>query len=126
MMSDFLTLESLGSFAVMVFVVTLVVQFTKSMVKKQFSDYAVRYEAFVVALILVFAWNGYVGFFGGNINEMILKVLLCVFNAMLVTVAAFGSYDVVADPKAEKEWPLGAVDIDKLARDTDSDLGVKF
>jgi len=121
-MSDFLALESLGSFAVMVFVVTLVVQFTKSMVKKKFSDYVVRYEAFVVALILVFAWNGYVGFFGGNINEIILKVLLCVLNAMIVTVAAIGSYDVIADPKAEKKWPAGVVNTGKLVRNADRDL----
>ncbi len=105
MMSDFLTLESLGSFTVMVLVVTLAVQFTKSMVKKKFSDYAVRWEAFIVALILVFAWNGYIGFFSGNANEILLKVLLCIFNAMLVTLAAFGGYEIIADPKAEKKLP---------------------
>lgn len=122
MAQEFLTLESMGSFAVMVFVVALVVQFTKGMVKKKFSDYVVRYEAFVVALILVFAWNGYVGFFGGNINEIILKVLLCVLNAMIVTVAAIGSYDVIADPKAEKKWPAGVVNTGKLVRNADRDL----
>ena len=36
MVSDFLTLESMGSFTVMVLVVSLVVQFTKGLVKRSF------------------------------------------------------------------------------------------
>jgi len=105
MVSDFLTLESMGSFTVMVVVVSLVVQFTKGLVKKRFSDYAVRWQAFIIALILVFAWNWYVGFFSGNANEIPLKVLLCILNAILVTVAAFGSYEVITDFRAKKRRP---------------------
>jgi hypothetical protein len=106
MVSEFITLESLGSFTVMVFVVALVVQFTKGFLKRQFSDYVVRHEAFVVALILVFAWNWYAGFFVGGASEIVLKVLLCVINGMLVALAAIGGYDVIADPRAEKELPF--------------------
>lgn len=121
MTSEFITLESLGSFAIMVFVVAMVVQFTKGFVKKTFSDYAVRYEAFIVALILVFTWNWYAGFFAGGTSELVLKILLCLINAMLVTLTAIGSYDVIADPKAEKEFPLGVIDFDELLNRTDAD-----
>jgi hypothetical protein len=94
-MSDFMTPEMLATFAGLVAAVGVIVQFTKSMVKKQLGDYAVRIYAFVVALILtfIFAPAGY------DLQGIILTIV----NAVIVTLAAMGGYEAIADPKAEKQ-----------------------
>jgi predicted membrane channel-forming protein YqfA (hemolysin III family) len=93
-MNEFMTPETLATFAGLVAAVAVIVQFTKSLVKKQFDDYAVRIYAFFVALLLtsVFAPSGY------DIKGIVLTVI----NAILITLAAVGGYEVIADPKAEK------------------------
>lgn len=93
-MNDFITPEILATFAGLVTAVGIIVQFTKSIVKKQLGDYAVRIYAFAVALVLtfVFAPAGY------DLQGIVLTVI----NAAIVTLAAMGGYEAIADPKAEK------------------------
>ena len=94
MYNKFMTVEMLATFAGLVAAVSIVVQFTKSIVKKQFGDGAVRLYAFVIALGLTFIFARA----GAGIEGIVLTFI----NAILVTIASMGGYEVVADPRAEK------------------------
>lgn len=93
--NDFLTADMLASFWGLVAATILVVQFTKSIVKKKFGDAVVRIHTFVVALILnfVFAKQG----------ADAIGVVLTILNSITVSIGAMGSYEVIIDPFAEKK-----------------------
>ena len=95
MTTEFMTAEVLATFAGLVAAVSVVVQFTKSIVKKQFGDSAVRLYAFIVSLILTFIFAK-----AGSGTE---GIVLTILNAILISIAAMGGYEMVADPKAEKK-----------------------
>ena len=94
-MNEFMNYEALATFGGLAAAVAIIVQFTKSIIKKQFADYAIRIYAFIIALVLtfIFARNG----------EGIEGIALTVINAILVTLVALGGYEVIADPFAEKK-----------------------
>lgn len=94
MYNEFMTIEVLATFAGLVAAVSIIVQFTKSIVKKNFGDSAVRLYAFIIALILTFIF--------ARAGTGIEGIVLTVINAILVSIAAMGGYEVFADPKAEK------------------------
>ena len=93
-MNDFMTPETLSTFAGLVAAVSIIVQFTKPLVKKNFIDGAVRIYTFVISLILtfVFASNG----------QGIQGTLLTIINSILVSLSAMGAYETIADPLGEK------------------------
>ncbi len=93
-MNEFMTPESLATFSGLVIATALLVQFTKSIFKKQFGDAAVRIYAFTVAFILtiLFARSG------SGIKDIVLTII----NSVLVTMAAMGGYEIVSDPMAQK------------------------
>ncbi len=95
MPTDFMSAEMLAKFAGLVAAVSIIVQFTKSIIKKQFGDGAVRLYVFVISLILtfIFAKSG-TGMEG---------IVLTVINAILISIASMGGYEVITDPKAEKQ-----------------------
>lgn len=95
MLDNFMTAEMLATFAGLVAAVSIIVQFTKSIVKKNFGDGAVRLYAFIIALILTFIF--------AKSGQGIEGVVLTIINAILISIAAMGGYEVVADPKAEKK-----------------------
>jgi hypothetical protein len=97
MMNEFMTIEMLATFAGLTAAVALIVQFTKSIVKNNFADGAVRLYTFIVALVLTFIFAKS----GAGIEGIVLTVI----NSILVSIAAMGGYEVVADPKARKEKP---------------------
>ena len=103
MLNDFVTLEFLGTFAGMVVVLGLIVQFTKGVIKTNFSDQAVRLYAFVWALVLVSLLYVQQGQFDTTGQSIWVVLVLVVINAIVVTLAAMGGYELIADPKAEKE-----------------------
>lgn len=94
MYSDFMTLEILATFAGLVAAVSIIVQFTKSIIKKNFGDGAVRLYAFIIALVLTFIF--------AKSGQGIEGIVLTIINAILISIAAMGGYEVIADPKAEK------------------------
>ncbi len=98
MYNDFMNIEILATFAGLVAAVSIIVQFTKSIVKKNFGDSAVRLYAFIIALILTFIF--------ARAGTGIEGIVLTIINAILVSIAAMGGYEVFADPKAEKEKPI--------------------
>lgn len=94
-MNEFFTSEILATFAGLALATGVIVQFTKSIIKKQFCDYAVRIYAFIIALILTFIFAPA----GSDINGIVLTIL----NAVLITLAAMGGYEAISDPGAEKK-----------------------
>jgi hypothetical protein len=94
-MNDFLTVGLLTTFAGLVLAVALIVQFTKSLLKRQFVDVSVRLYAFVVSLVLTFIFAPA----GSGVQGIVLTIL----NAVLVCMAAMGGYEAIADPLAEKQ-----------------------
>lgn len=96
-MNDFMTIELLATFTGLVLAVALIVQFTKSLIKRQFADVSVRLYAFVVSLVLTFIFAPA----GSGVQGIVLTIL----NAVLVCMAAMGGYEAVADPHAEKQKP---------------------
>ena len=95
MPSEFVTAEYLWTFAGMILVLSLIVQFSKSLVKQAFTDQVVRVYAFLWALVLVAVmyWNQ--GLFEAAGREVVTAVLLMLINAIIVTLAAMGGYELV-------------------------------
>lgn len=103
MPSDFIDIKYLGTFAGMVLAVALIVQFTKGLVKKNYSDQAVRLYTLFWAFLLVGAVELYKGtFYVQQWDQLPLVLLVMVVNVVLVTLSAMGGYEVLADPKALK------------------------
>lgn len=104
MLNDFITIDYLATFAGMVLVLGIIVQFTKGLVKKTFEDWVVRIYAFIIAIILglLVAWyQGLLSVATGR--ELAAIILLVLINAVIVTIAAMGGYEVFTDPGATKE-----------------------
>ncbi|MBU5439628.1 hypothetical protein KQI42_16560 [Tissierella sp. MSJ-40] len=94
MLNEFITLEILATFAGLVMTVSVIVQFTKSIVKKKFDDSAVRLYAFIISLILTFIF--------ARSGQGLQGIVLTIINAVLITIASTGTYEMIVDPKAEK------------------------
>lgn len=95
MYDNFITVEMLKDFMGLVLSTSLIVQFTKSIVKNKFGDVAVRLYTWIIALVLtfIFARNG----------QGIEGIVLTAINSILVATSAMGGYEIIADPKAEKK-----------------------
>lgn len=101
MLNDFITIDFLYTFGGLVLILGIIVQFTKSLVKQVFDDYAVRWYAFgwAIVLTLIGAWlKGQFDIIGREIAATLLLILL---NSILITMSAMGGYQVVADLKAK-------------------------
>lgn len=94
MYNELMSADTLTSFVGLVAGTSLIVQFTKSFIKKQFGDVYVRFYTFIVALILITIF----GDTGSGIEGVLLKLI----NAMMVTISAMGGYEVLSDPMAKK------------------------
>lgn len=94
MFEDFMTMEVMTTFVGITTAVMLIVQFTKSIVKKRFGDGFVRLYTFLIALLLTFVFAKQGNSFQG--------IILTVVNAMMITIASTGGYHMVSDPLAQK------------------------
>lgn len=94
MFNDFMNTDILTTFVGLTTAVTVIVQFTKSIVKKRFGDSIVRFYAFIVALVLtlVFARDG----------SGAKWIMLSIINALMITAASMGGYEIISDPMAQK------------------------
>lgn len=90
MPSDFITIDYLATFSGIVMVLGLIVQFTKGIVKKVFSDQIVRIYAFAWAIILVLAVYWSKGMFNVTGWGIVINLMLALINAIIVTLAAMG------------------------------------
>lgn len=94
MFDDLMSTETLTTFIGLVATTSLIVQFTKSIIKRQFGDAFIRFYAFIVALILTFIF--------GDTGQGLQGVILKIINAMIITTSAMGGYEVLSDPMAQK------------------------
>jgi hypothetical protein len=105
MPTDFITVDYLATFAGLVLVLGIIVQFTKGIVKHTFTDQAVRLYTFAWALVLIGLLYWYQGMFDVAAREIAMTLLLALLNAIIVTLAAMGGYEVITDPGAAKRKP---------------------
>lgn len=94
MFEDFMTTEILTTFAGLTTAVIVIVQFTKSLVKRRFGDHFVRLYAFIVSLILTFVFARQ----GSTSSDIVLTII----NSIMITIASMGGYELLADPMAQK------------------------
>lgn len=94
MYDDFMTPEVLTTFVGLVLATNVIVQFTKSIIKKQLGDSYVRLYTFIIAFILTFAFS--------KTGEGIQGIIITLINAILITIAAMGGYEMISDPLAQK------------------------
>lgn len=94
MFNDFMTLDVLTTFAGLTATTMLVVQFTKFIVKNRFGDSWVRPYSFLIALILTFVF--------ANRGKSAQGIIMTIINAIMITIAAAGGYEMIADPLAKK------------------------
>lgn len=97
MFTDLITFDSLKNLAGMVAAVSLVVQVTKGVIKKNFDDWVVRLWTLIVSMGL----QGYLLVIDGIYTTE--TVGLAFLNSLLVAAVAMGIYENIADPKAEKK-----------------------
>ncbi|MCG8400229.1 MAG: hypothetical protein MJA84_01390 [Firmicutes bacterium] len=96
MPSNLITLEYLATLSGMVATVSIIVQFTKSFIKRRWPDWVVRLYVLGWALILQ-AFLLYI-----RSDFTVETVGLAILNGILVSVTAIGSYEIFVDPKCEK------------------------
>lgn len=94
MINEFMSLEILATFTGLVVAVGVIVQFTKSMIKGNFDDVAVRVYTLVISLILTFVF--------ARTGTGLENIILTIINSIIVAVSTMGAYEVITDPKAEK------------------------
>lgn len=95
MFNDFMTADVLTTFAGLTAAVMLIVQFTKSIIKNKLGDSFVRIYSFIIALILTFVFASQ----GNNLQSIIMTVI----NAIMITIASTGGYEMLTDPMAKKK-----------------------
>ena len=88
-----MTMEVITTFAGLTTAAIVIVQFTKSMIKRRFGDHFVRFYSFIIAPVLTFLFARE----GSNIEGIVLTVI----NAMFITIASMGGYELIADPMAQ-------------------------
>lgn len=86
--------DVLRTFVGLTTAVTVIVQFTKPMIKNRFGGPMVRLYVFIVALILTFVF--------ARDSISLQGIILVIINAMMITAASMGSYEVLSDPMAKK------------------------
>ena len=95
MFDDFMTPETLTTFIGLVAATSLIVQFTKPLIKRWLPDIFVRLYVFVIALILTFIF--------GDPDFSLQSIVLKVVNAMIITTSAMGGYEVLSNPMSQNK-----------------------
>lgn len=86
-MDEYFTLESMGTFAGMVVVLTVIVQFLKPLIDK-IVCMPTRYVVWIIAIMLSTAYTAITGSFSWS------SMLLLLLNSIVLTMAAMGTYEV--------------------------------
>jgi len=94
MFNNFMSMETLTTFAGLTGAVMLIVQFTKSIVKNKLGDSFVRLYSFLIALILTFVFARQ----GNQVQDIILAII----NSIIITMTSMGGYEMLTDPMAKK------------------------
>ncbi len=86
-MDEYFTLESMGTFAGMVVVLTVIVQFLKPLLDK-IVKIPTRYVVWIIAIAISTAYEAIAGSFTGE------SILLLLLNSVVLTMASMGTYEV--------------------------------
>lgn len=95
MFEDFMTMDILSTFAGLTTAVIIIVQFTKSIIKKKWGSSYVRVYAFIISLLLTFIF--------ARKGNQASGIILTIINAMMITIASLGGYEMIVDPMALKK-----------------------
>ncbi|HQA48057.1 MAG TPA: hypothetical protein PK985_05980 [Bacillota bacterium] len=87
-MNEFITMEYLATYTGTVFVVNLLVQFTKELIDKYIAKIHTRWIVFIYAELVMFG----VAYFMGTITQQ--AAFLIFLNGFLVALTAIGGYEV--------------------------------
>jgi len=85
-MNEYLSLESIGTFAGMVVAINLIVQFLKPLLDKV-KKVPTRYLVWLIAIIVSTAYQAICGAFTAS------GIYLLILNSILLTLTAMGSYE---------------------------------
>jgi len=85
-MNEYLSLESIGTFAGMVVAINLIVQFLKPLLDKV-KKIPTRYLVWIIAIIVSTAYQAICGTFTASV------IYLLLLNSILLTLTAMGSYE---------------------------------
>ena len=85
-MNEYLSLESIGTFAGMVVAINLIVQFLKPLLDKV-KKIPTRYLVWAIAVIVSTAYQAITGTFTASV------IYLLLLNSILLTLTAMGSYE---------------------------------
>ena len=107
-MNEFVTWQTLGTYAGAVMMVTIITQFLKQTPLKNINTQLLAYIISVAILIGAEAFNGS--------SLTVQGVVLCLLNAVIVALAANGTYDAATTGMVKKvkeeEFPLEEVEKD--------------
>lgn len=95
MFDDFMTPETLTTFIGLVAATSLIVQFTKPLIKRWLPDVFIRIYVFVIALLLTFIF--------GDRDFTVQSIVLKIVNAMLITTSAMGGYEALSNPLSQNK-----------------------
>lgn len=90
-MNEFITIDYLATFAGTVFVVNLLVQFTKELIDKYIAKIHTRWIVFLFAEIVMFG----TAYFQGTITKE--NIFLIFLNGFLVALTAIGAYSTAME-----------------------------
>ena len=85
-MNDYITLAYLGTFAGMIVVINILVQFLKPLIDK-ITKFPTRYVVWVISIILSITVQALTGIFTAE------TIVLLLLNSIVLTLAAMGSYE---------------------------------
>uniref|UniRef100_A0A7C5V6K4 Uncharacterized protein n=1 Tax=Caldicellulosiruptor owensensis TaxID=55205 RepID=A0A7C5V6K4_9FIRM len=88
-MEDYLSAQQLGTFAGIAIATNIIVQFTKSILKKRYKDYVIRIYAFIVTFVLSFIFIPH--------QNTPKDIALLIINSILICMTSFGNYEVFKD-----------------------------
>jgi len=94
---EYFTVGELGTFAGLTVATSVIVQFTKPIIKKRFDDYFVRIYTFIVAAILSIIFIPH--------NNTAKEIVIILINSILIAIASMGGYETIKDPLAQKTFP---------------------
>ncbi len=95
-MNEFVTWTTLGTYAGAVMMVTIITQFLKQTPLRNINAQLLSYIVAVLILIGAEAFNG--------ASVTVQGVILCLLNAVIVALAANGTYDAATMKKKQAEY----------------------
>ena len=96
MFEDFITIETISTFPGMVLVVSLMTQFTKTLIDRFFFKNHTQYVVYFYALIL----NLFISYTQNFEGDLLTIIVMNVLNSIIVALAAMKAYEkVVSDKK---------------------------